>query len=184
MIPASPGDVLAVWTGHNLVQDAIRIGDVIEGKPAVANHVIGVTHQDKMGRWMGLEGRPGGFGLADCTPYLNDSRTRSNHGQPRTPEQNQLLLAGAAKLTGTPYDWVGISEDVAHSLDLTVLQGALDKLWQWPAGNNNLLPGHVVCSSAWAWLYHHVALKCPEATDTRVATPGDWWEFNNDQGWR
>jgi hypothetical protein len=183
MMPAAPGDVLAVWTGSGITQDLIRIGDVIEGKPAVANHVIGVTHQDAHGRWMGLEGRPGGFGLADCTPYLNDNRTRSNHGQARTADQNKGLLAGAAQLTGTPYDWVGISEDLAHSLDLDALQAALDQLWRWPT-KNGLLPGHVVCSSAWAWIYHHFSLACPEATDTRICTPGDWWQFNDSQAWR
>ena len=182
MIPAGPGDVLAVWTGAGWTQDAIRIGDVLEGKPAVANHVIGVTHKDPAGRWIGLEGRPGGFGLVDCTPFLNDVRTRSNHGQFRTPEQNKFLLAGAAKLTGTPYDWVGIGEDDLRAFKLDALIPVLDQVWRWPT-KDGLLPGHVVCSSAWAWLYEYSKLAHPDRGDERVCTPGDWWQFNENQAW-
>ncbi len=185
MMPAAPGDVLAVWTGRGITQDAIRIADVLEGKPAVANHVIGITHKDKAGRWIGLEGRPGGFGLADVTSYLSDPRTRSNHDQPKTPKQVKFLLAGAAKLTGTPYDWVGIAEDDVRAIDLGGLEPVLDQLWRWPAQPSGLLPGHVVCSSAWAWLYAlpAVSLAHPKVPE-RVCTPGDWWLFNNDQAWR
>lgn len=178
MLAARPGDVLAVWTGDSDVSNAIRMGDVLEGKPAVANHVIGVTHQDKKGRWMGLEGRPGGFGLADCTPYLNDSRTRSNHFQERTDEENQELIAVTAKLTGTPYDWVGISLDTLDAIGLDFLMPTVDKLWRWPS-DSGLLPGHVVCSSAWAWAYMHCKIKHPSVGVERTCSPGDWWVFND-----
>jgi DNA-binding transcriptional ArsR family regulator len=73
---AAPGDVLAVWTGNGLVQNLIRAGEALVGKPAVANHVVIVTHQDSMGRWMGIQGQPGGVGPADCSPYLSASQGR------------------------------------------------------------------------------------------------------------
>ena len=82
-MPATPGDVLAVWTGDGPAENLIRIGEVLQGKSAVANHVIVVTHQDQVGRWMGIQGQPGGVGPVDCTPFLSDSRTMSNHGQPK-----------------------------------------------------------------------------------------------------
>jgi hypothetical protein len=49
-LPAAPGDVLAVWTGQNLTQDLIRVGEALEGKPAVANHVVIITHRDQVAR--------------------------------------------------------------------------------------------------------------------------------------
>lgn len=185
MITPLPGMVLAVWTGSSWTQDAIRIGDVLEGKPAVANHVVGITHQDKAGRWIGLEGRPGGFGLVDCTPYLDDSRTRGNHDQVKDfgEPQVKFLLAGAAKLTGTPYDWVGIAEDDARAMRLEQLIPAINELWRWPT-KGNLMPGHVVCSSAWAWLYRYAGEPHPEMNQERVCTPGDWWQFNDSNAWR
>jgi hypothetical protein len=183
MLPAAPSDVLAVWTGNGPVQDIIRIGDVVEGRPAVANHVVGLTHRDKRGRWMGLEGRPGGFGLVDATPYLSDPRTRTNHGQPRTPDDVTFLLAGAARLTGTPYDWVGIGEDDLLALHLDDMAAAVDRLWAWPV-HGGLLPGHVVCSSAWAWLYAARSLARPALGRERSCTPGMWWDFNNGELWR
>lgn len=178
MLAAKPGDVLAVWTGASDAQKAIRIGDLLKGKPAVANHVIGVTHKDKTGRWMGMEGRPGGFGLADCTPYLNDPRTRSNHAQYRELAEDQQLVAGAAELTGTPYDWVGIASETADALNLDDLKKFLDKFWRWPS-DNNLLPGHIFCSNAWAYLYKRIGRPHPNLGDERGCSPGDWWEFNN-----
>ena len=51
-LPAARGDVLAVWTGDGPLQDLIRIGECLQGKPAVANHVIIVTHLDQVGRWI------------------------------------------------------------------------------------------------------------------------------------
>jgi hypothetical protein len=185
MMPATPGMVLAVWTGAGWTQDAIRIGDVLEGKPAVANHVVGITHKDPAGRWIGLEGRPGGFGIVDCTPYLNDSRTRGNYDQATEfmPAEVKTLLAGAAKLTGTPYDWVGIAEDDFRAFRLDSFVPVVNQLWRWPT-KEDLLPGHVVCSSAWAWLYEYIKKPHPEGGNERVCTPGDWWQFNDSQAWR
>lgn len=184
LITPGASDVLAVWTGSGFVQDAIRIGDVLEGKPAVANHVVGITHQDKNGRWMGLEGRPGGFGLVDVTPYLSDPRTRSNHFQPRTPQQADQILVLGAKLTGTPYDWLGIDEDFVNAVHLDALSSDIDRASaaindSW--GAPGLLPGHVVCSSAWDWVYAMVSpvLAHPATVPARDTTPGDWWGFND-----
>jgi hypothetical protein len=55
-LAAAPGDVLAVWTGNGMFQDLIRVGEALDGKPAVANHVVVITHQDQVGRWMGIQG--------------------------------------------------------------------------------------------------------------------------------
>jgi hypothetical protein len=78
-LPAAPGDVLAVWTGDGPLQDLIRVGEVLDGLPAVANHVVIITHQDQVGRWIGIQGQPGGVGPVDCTPFLSDARTMSTH---------------------------------------------------------------------------------------------------------
>jgi hypothetical protein len=111
-LAAAPGDVLAVWTSSDLTSDLIRVGEALRGLPAVANHVAIVTHQDQKGRWIGIQGQPGGVGLVDCTPWLGDSRTRSNHDQPKPNDHNQLtiLLGSCAKSLGIQYDWVGIAE--------------------------------------------------------------------------
>jgi hypothetical protein len=42
-LPAAPGDVLAVWTGDGPLQDLIRVGEVLHGLPAVANHTTGLA---------------------------------------------------------------------------------------------------------------------------------------------
>src|ERR1700756_3473704 len=101
-LPARPGDVLAVWTGKSFADDMIRVGEALEGKPAVANHVVGITHQDKLGRWIGIQGQPGGVGLVDCTPFLNDRRTRTNYWQDRDDNETQTnrFLASCAKSIG------------------------------------------------------------------------------------
>jgi hypothetical protein len=94
-----------------------------------------------------------------------------------------FLLAGAAKLTGTPYDWVGIAEDDLDALHLDDMAAAVDRLWAWPT-HGDLLPGHVVCSSSWAWLYAARSLAHPKVARLRATTPGDWWAYNNGELWR
>lgn len=185
-LAAAPGDVLAVWTGSGPAQDLIRVGEALEGKPAVANHVVIVTHQDKLGRWIGIQGQPGGVGLADCTPYLSDSRTMSNHDQPKPDDHGQLasLLASAAQSLGISYDWVAIGQDGLDALHLTDLSNAINPLWQWPS-NHGLLPGHVVCSSLAAMLYDlpSVGWAHPDLGDERICEPADWWRWSQEHTW-
>ena len=185
-LPAAPGDILAVWTGQGLVQDIIRAGAALEGKPAVANHVVVITHQDRLGRWMGIQGQPGGVGLADCTPYLSDPRTMSNHDEPRPDDHGQLaaFLASAAKSLGIGYDWVGIAEDTLDALHATDLSKLIDPLWRWPA-DHDLLPGHVVCSSLAAMLYDlpSVGWAHPDLGHERVCEPADWWRWSQVRAW-
>jgi hypothetical protein len=182
---AAPGDVLAVWTGDGVAEDLIRVGEALEGKPAVANHVVIVTHQDALGRWIGIQGQPGGVGLADCTPYLSDSRTQSNHDQPKPNDHGQLtsFLASAAQSLGISYDWVAIAQDGLDALHLTDLSKAINPLWQWP--KSNLLPGHVVCSSLAAMLYDlpTVGWVHPDLRNERDCEPADWWNWSQQRAW-
>jgi hypothetical protein len=183
---AAPGDVLAVWTGSGLAENLIRIGAALGGKPAVANHVIIVTHQDQLGRWMGIQGQPGGVGPVDCTRFLSDPRTRSNHDEPKPNDRGQLtaFLAAAAKSLGLAYDWVAIAEDALAALHVPDLSRAIDHLWRWPT-HDNLLPGHVVCSSLAAMLYDlpEVSWAHPDINGERRCEPCDWWTWSNAQSW-
>lgn|GEM_PF-771198 len=185
-LPASPGDVLAVWTGDGVVEDVIRLGELLQGKPAVANHVVVITHLDQLGRWIGIQGQPGGVGVVDCTPYLSDSRTRSNHDQPKPDDHGQLatFLASAAKSLGIGYDWAGIAEDAAAALHVEDLSAQIDHLWRWRSGNN-LLPGHVVCSSLAAILYDipSVGWVHPDLGTERMCEPADWWRWSDTRAW-
>lgn len=185
-LAATPGDVLAVWTGSGMTQDLIRVGEALEGKPAVANHVVIVTHMDPMGRWMGIQGQPGGVGMADCTPYLSDPRTMSNHDQPKPNNHGQLpsLLASAAKSLGIGYDWVAIAEDGLDALHFQDLSALINPLWRWPS-NHRLLPGHVVCSSLAAMLYGlpSVAWAHPDLGQERMCEPADWWRWSQAHTW-
>ena len=185
-IPAAAGDVLAVWTGSGVVQDFIRVGEALLGKPAVANHVIVVTHLDAKGRWIGIQGQPGGVGPVDCTPFLSDVRTMSNHDQPKPDDHGQLMtfLASAAKSLGIGYDWVGIAQDALDACHLTDLSGLIDPLWRWPS-DHDLLPGHVVCSSLAAMLYDlpEVGWAHPDLGEERQCEPADWWWWSQDQAW-
>ncbi len=185
-LAAAPGDVLAVWTSSSLTGDLIRVGEALRGLPAVANHVAIVTHQDQKGRWIAIQGEPGGVGLVDCTPWLGDSRTRSNHDQPKPDDHNQLtiLLGSCAKSLGIQYDWVGIAEDTLTDLDLSDLSAAIDPLWRWPS-DHDLLPGHVVCSSLAAMLYDlpQVGYAHPDLGQERTCQPADWWNWSDKQLW-
>jgi hypothetical protein len=185
-LPAAPGDVLAVWTGQGLAQDLIRVGEARQGKPAVANHVVVITHQDQAGRWMGIQGQPGGVGPADCTPYLSDVRTMSNHDEPKPDDHGQLatLLASAARSLGIAYDWVGIAQDALDAVHAEDLSALIDPLWRWPS-HDNLLPGHVVCSSLAAMLYNlpSVGWAHPDVGAERECEPADWWQWSQARAW-
>ena len=185
-LAAAPGDVLAVWTSASLESDLIRVGEALRGLPAVANHVAIITHQDQKGRWIGIQGQPGGVGLVDCTNWLSDGRTRSNHDQPKQDDHDQLtlLLGSCAKSLGIQYDWVGIAEDTLDALHATDLSKLIDPLWRWPA-DHNLLPGHVVCSSLAAMLYDlpSVGWPHPDLGDERQCQPADWWRWSEARSW-
>jgi len=183
-LAAAPGDVLAVWTGDGIFEDAIRLGELLEGKPAIANHVVVITHQDQLGRWIGIQGQPGGVGNVDVTPYLSDSRTRSNHDQPRPDDDGQLMafLASAAKSLGIAYDWIGIAEDVLDALKISDLSKVIDPLWR---SDPKLLPGHVVCSSLAALLYDlpSIGWAHPDLGSERDCEPADWWKWSDARSW-
>jgi hypothetical protein len=185
-LAAAPGDVLAVWTGNGLEQNIIRVAEAMAGKPAVANHVVVITHQDQVGRWIGIQGQPGGIGLVDCTPYLSDVRTMSNHDEPKPDDHGQLaaFLASAARSLGIAYDWVGIVEDGLDALHAEDLSALIDPLWRWPS-DHSLLPGHVVCSSLAAMLYDLPAVGWahPDLGEERRCEPADWWRWSESRAW-
>jgi hypothetical protein len=183
MLTAGPADVLAVGGGQGWMAKAIRIGGIIKGNPGVANHVIIVTHRDAKQRWMGIEGRPGGVGLVDCTPWLADRLTRSNHAQPRPGGQPAMdaFLASCAKSLGVKYDWVGIAQDALGIAGAVNLAERIDPLWRWPSKDGQL-PGAVVCSSLAAMLYDQVDWAHPPGAE-RNTHPGDWWKWNDAQAW-
>ena len=180
-LPAAPADVLAV-RGGGIAGKVIRFGEFVMGKAGESGHVAVVTHQDQLGRWMGIQGQPGGVGPVDCTPLLADPWTRSNHGQPRDPAQTALFLAGCAKSLGIGYDWVGIAADAAECLHAPDLTAELESLYAWPT-KSGLLPGHVVCSSLAAVLYDEVGWKHPDMGASRTCMPSDWWTWADEQQW-
>jgi hypothetical protein len=200
VIPAAPCDVLAV-PGGGAGGWLVGFGEFLAGKPTPAGHVVVVTHQDAQARWIGIQGQPGGVGLVDCTPFLADSRTRSNHGQPKpdawprpavysssqdapaAPSRRLTFLAGTVKSLGIAYDWAGIDEDAADVI-APDLSADIDRLWRWPS-DKNLLPGHVVCSSLAAMLYDlpGVGWAHPGLGKERTCIPSDWYEWNDGGQW-
>lgn len=187
-VEAGPGTILAVWSSTGFAGTVIRLGAVLRGRPGVANHVAVVTHQDELGRWMGIEGRPGGVGPVDVTDYLADSRTRGNFAQPRPggTEAVDTFLASCAESLGIAYDWVGIAEDTCKALKLDNLAHAIDPLWRW-GGPGKELPGHVVCSSLAAMLYEKAGWARPSAGEggdpARGVTPAMWWDWSDRTLW-
>lgn len=184
-LAVAPGDILAV-VGGGLGGWLVDVGQAIAGRPSMGTHVVVVTHKDQLGRWIGIDGQPGGVALCDCTPYLTDARVRSNHYQPRllVPGQLTTFLASAAKSLGLPYDWAGIAEDAANVVSHD-LSADIDRLWRWPSGNG-LLPGHVVCSSLAAMLYDlpDVSWAHPDLGKERMCEPADWWDWNDGRQWQ
>jgi hypothetical protein len=189
-VQASPGTVLAVWTSSSLAANLIRAGEALVGKPAVANHVILVTHLDAKGRWVGIQGQPGGVGLADCTPFLSDPRTRSNSAQVAAMRASQpgfnvelaTYLASCAKSIGVRYDWVGIAEDTADALRLNDVSALLNRIYAWPADHHEI-PGEVVCSSLAAWQYENAGWPHPDLGTERSCEPADWWDWSDRKLW-
>jgi hypothetical protein len=184
IVQAAPGVVLAVRAGPAWIGNLIRAGEALEGQEAVANHVIIITHQDSRGRWTGIQGQPGGVGLADCTPYLANPWTRGNYAQPRPGGQLAMstFLASCAKSIGVGYDWAGIAEDAASTLHLRDLSDALNLIYAWPAAHGQM-PGEMVCSSLAAWQYENAGWPHPDPGTERASTPADWWAWNDQHLW-
>lgn len=184
MIPAAAGDVLAV-VGGGIGGYLVNVGQAIANKPSMGTHVAIVTHQDVKGRWIGIDGQPGGVALYDCTMALNDSRTRSNHTQSRANDHGQLsfFLASCVKSLGIRYDWAGIAADAAALISKD-LSADIDHLWRWPSDTNRL-PGAVVCSSLAAMLYDlkEVGWKHPDLGTERACEPSDWWDWSDGEQW-
>ncbi len=179
----NPGDVVAVDTGNAIGEDLIRLGELLDGTPAPANHVVIVHHRDKAGTLWGIEGRPGGVGYADMAKYANGVLAKygnSNGALNRTAAQTAAICHAARLMLGTPYDWPGgIMADAFKSLGLHDLAKMLDKWWGWPdACGTALRPAHVVCSSLAQWVYVRLGLPAPKLADNELCTPADWWAFN------
>ena len=190
--PVAIGDVWAVHTA-GIPAKLIDIGDVIEGKPTPANHVVVAHHQDARGRWWGVEGRPGGVAWCEMAGYTTGPAARlaaSNYQQPRTAVQRAAVAKAAEGLLHVGYDWVGgIIPDGFDDVGLKDLAGLIDKWWGWGSepddgGTTTLAPapGHVVCSSLAAWVYDHLGLPAP-AGDAELVQPADWWDWNTEEGW-
>jgi hypothetical protein len=130
------------------------------------NHVAMITHRDEEGHWRGLEGRPGGFGWANCDRYINDPNTVSNTKQAKDDAQRGALVAGATRLLGVPYDWASILSFAAEAAGLPF------KVREWP---DDGLPSQVVCSTSIDYLYESVKLDNPGGyAQTRGTDPTEW----------
>lgn len=179
----NPGDVVAVDTGNAIAEDLIRLGELLDGTPAPANHVVIVHHRDRAGTLWGVEGRPGGVGFVDMARYTGGVLAKygnSNSALPRSPLLSDAVCKAAVSLLRTPYDWAGgIAADAAVALRFPELAKMLDRWWGWnePCGSA-VRPAHVVCSSLAQWVYSRLGLPCPALQDGELCTPADWWAFN------
>lgn len=184
-LPAAPGDVLAVSAGPWWCRELIELGERMRGLAAPVDHVVIVTHQDQAGRWIGVQGQPGGVGVCDCTPYLSAPTTRSNFFQPKpaegSPEMN-AFLASCAKTLGLAYDWAGIGDDFLDALHVHDLTALIDHLWRWPSAHGRM-PGEVVCSSLAAELYELAGWPHPDLGEERQCEPSAWWRWSDQQQW-
>jgi hypothetical protein len=161
-----PGDVFAVHTGSNY--DEIQLGEALQGKPNLDNHVAGFIYWDGNIPW-GLEGRPSAVGWVDMRKYIGHPMAYNNCGQPfRTANQRDRLAIQAKAMIGTKYDWQAIGGDTLAALHV--------KLYHltWKDGT---VPGQVVCSSYWAWLYKYISWTHPSVNDERMCEPADWTSF-------
>jgi hypothetical protein len=185
VIGVGPGTVLAVWTSASWTSNFIRAGYALRGKPSLANHVAIVTHRDKFGRWIAVQGQPGGVSLVDVTPWLKDKRTRANTAQPRPGGQAVMdaFLASCAKSIGIRYDWAGIAEDGVADLQIHDLSHYVNTMWEDQLKHGRL-PGEVVCSSLAAALYSLSGWAHPDFGDERRCQPGDWWGWNDQELWK
>ena len=183
------GDVWAVETS-GFTGDLIRLGADLEGEPTPASHVVMAHHIDARGRWQGIQGQPGGVGWVDMTQYITGPLAKyanSNADQPRTTEQRTALAQVGEGLLKIGYDWVGgIVADGLDDFHQATLAKLIDHYWGWTdLKHPNVAPGHVVCSSAWAYAYWVLKLVCPIGpnADPETVQPANWWIFNGNKKW-
>jgi hypothetical protein len=174
-----PGDIVVVRT-PGFWSWLIRLGEMLQGKPDLRNHVAMVHHEANGVRWY-LEGRPSGLGWravpAGDDPYLKSRWTVTNAAQPKTGAQRTAAALFMLGLLGAPYDWGAIAADTASAL-------RLPEQWKgWDGVPDGTMPGHVVCSSSASWAYHEATLAAPEPAGGRLSEPADWDACIMTQGW-
>jgi hypothetical protein len=173
--PVANGDVLVVRTSGPGAR-LIRLGERIQGKPDLDNHVA-VVYNVGPGGILAIEGRPGGVGWVDAAKYLSSPWTVTNSGQPKTETQRRMVCAAMREmaLRKTPYDWWAIADDTESALRIPdVFREPTD----W-----GQFPGHVVCSSVAAWAYDQAGLLRPDPGDCPHVEPADWDSFISSRGW-
>lgn len=161
-----PGDILAVRS-PGLAGELIRIGEELDGKPGLDNHIAFMHHWLGDVPW-GLEGRPGGVGWVDLRAYIASPFTLNNCGQPgRTDEARQRVAARAKAMLGTKYDWEAITDDTLRAFHMDDL---------WASDFHGHQPGEVVCSAYGLYLYEAEKWAHPDCPD-RDCEPADWVSF-------
>lgn len=164
-----PGDVFAVRT-NGTDQDVIEFGEGLQGKVNTDDHVAGFIYWDGDIPW-GLEGRPGGVGWVDMRKYIGKPFTFNNCLQPNRMDPQRILISeGAKAMIGTKYDWAMIGGSALAALHVKLFH------LSWPHG---MVPGEVVCSSYWAYLYSTANWAHPSTNDERECAPADWAAFMN-----
>ncbi|HEY2060051.1 MAG TPA: hypothetical protein VGH57_16905 [Amycolatopsis sp.] len=167
-----PGDVLAV-RGTALADEAIRVGQELDGKPGLDNHIAVMHHWTGDVPW-GLEGKPGGVGWADLRGYITSPYTMDNCAQPgRDAKERDLLAKDAELMIGTSYDWAAIADDTLRAFHMGDL---------FAKTIDGTVPGHVVCSSYAAFLYERAGWERPMVPD-RDCEPADWDALIMTRGW-
>jgi hypothetical protein len=161
------GDVFAVRTsGDN--QDVIELGEALQGKPNLDDHVAVMHHWDGNVPW-GLEGRPSSVGWVDMRKYIGHPQAWNNCLQPNKTTAQRIIVGNDAKaMIGTKYDWEAIGGDTLAAFHV--------KLYHltWKDGT---VPGQVVCSSYAAYLYRAIGWARPSVNDERMCEPADWTNF-------
>lgn len=174
-----PADVVVVRT-PGFWSWLIRLGEMLQGKPDLRNHVAMVHHEADGVRWY-LEGRPSGLGwravAVDDDPYEKSKWTITNAAQPKSSSQRARACQLMRGMLGAPYDWDAIAADTASALRLPVH-------WRgWEGVPDGMMPGPVVCSSSCSWAYRETLLPAPEPAGGRLSEPADWDDFIMTRGW-
>jgi hypothetical protein len=174
VIDVQPGDVCVVYDS-TFPAWWIRFGAWIERKPHHWDHILIISHKDKMGTWWAIEAHPGKVGWTsgkDLQRYLTSPKTLTNVDQPKTDGQRDEIVNVAKGLFGTPYDWTAIVADGMDAIG-----------WKsWVHGFGGDVPTHLVCSSLVTWVYQKCGLKCPNG-NIRTVTPADWAYFILNRLW-